>query len=380
MQILLSDIIIIIIKIIKIFLKNLLLLITSLIVSVILIELILYKIGIYNNLSRNKLVASDAIYERPASSILNNLHPDLKIIIRNQYDENGIRSYKNQNTAKLNNIIAFFGDSMTENINIKDELVFINILNDTYKKENIKFINFGVGGYSIDQVFIRYLKYKTLDIKDVYYVFCSNDNTNNGIINFNNKNEYFINKKEINYFFQLIGKLNITYLMIDSFYHARTIFSNKYSNIDKKNYSKILANKFNSIIYKNLNTKNYQENEKIFFNKTLKAFQDEVLKDGRRFFIIILPSKIENESFTGLIIGDEKKYNIINLYKLSSKYDSKYNNLIFKNDTHYNEWGNLYIAGMLQKEFDKIYRLNTNLNKNFIIKKINNLYRVKDVN
>jgi hypothetical protein len=365
---------------IKIFLKNLLLLITSLIVSVILIELILYKIGIYNNLSRNKLVASDAIYERPASSILNNLHPDLKIIIRNQYDENGIRSYKNQNTAKLNNIIAFFGDSMTENINIKDELVFINILNDTYKKENIKFINFGVGGYSIDQVFIRYLKYKTLDIKDVYYVFCSNDNTNNGIINFNNKNEYFINKKEINYFFQLIGKLNITYLMIDSFYHARTIFSNKYSNIDKKNYSKILANKFNSIIYKNLNTKNYQENEKIFFNKTLKAFQDEVLKDGRRFFIIILPSKIENESFTGLIIGDEKKYNIINLYKLSSKYDSKYNNLIFKNDTHYNEWGNLYIAGMLQKEFDKIYRLNTNLNKNFIIKKINNLYRVKDVN
>jgi len=379
-QILLSDIIIIINKMIKIFLKNLLLLITSLIVSVILIELILYKIGIYNNLSRNKLVASDAIYERPASSILNNLHPDLKIIIRNQYDENGIRSYKNQNTAKLNNIIAFFGDSMTENINIKDELVFINILNDTYKKENIKFINFGVGGYSIDQVFIRYLKYKTLDIKDVYYVFCSNDNTNNGIINFNNKNEYFINKKEINYFFQLIGKLNITYLMIDSFYHARTIFSNKYSNIDKKNYSKILANKFNSIIYKNLNTKNYQENEKIFFNKTLKAFQDEVLKDGRRFFIIILPSKIENESFTGLIIGDEKKYNIINLYKLSSKYDSKYNNLIFKNDTHYNEWGNLYIAGMLQKEFDKIYRLNTNLNKNFIIKKINNLYRVKDVN
>ena len=380
MQILLSDIIIIINKMIKIFLKNLLLLITSLIVSVILIELILYKIGIYNNLSRNKLVASDAIYERPASSILNNLHPDLKIIIRNQYDENGIRSYKNQNTAKLNNIIAFFGDSMTENINIKDELVFINILNDTYKKKNIKFINFGVGGYSIDQVFIRYLKYKTLDIKDVYYVFCSNDNTNNGIINFNNKNEYFINKKEINYFFQLIGKLNITYLMIDSFYHARTIFSNKYSNIDKKNYSKILANKFNSIIYKNLNTKNYQENEKIFFNKTLKAFQDEVLKDGRRFFIIILPSKIENESFTGLIIGDEKKYNIINLYKLSSKYDSKYNNLIFKNDTHYNEWGNLYIAGMLQKEFDKIYRLNTNLNKNFIIKKINNLYRVKDVN
>ena len=92
---------------IKIFLKNLLLLITSLIVSVILIELILYKIGIYNNLSRNKLVASDSIYERPTSSILNNLHPDLKIIIRNQYDENGIRIYKNQNTAKLNNIIGF---------------------------------------------------------------------------------------------------------------------------------------------------------------------------------------------------------------------------------------------------------------------------------
>ena len=126
------------------------------------------------------------------------------------------------------------------------------------------------------------------------------------------------------------------------------------------------------VIYKNSNTKNYQENEKIFFNKTLNAFQNEVLKDGRRFFIIIIPSKKENESFTELISGDEKKYNIINLYKLSSEYDSKYNNLKFKNDSHYNEWGNLYIAGMLQKEFDKIYKLNSNFNKNPIIKKINN--------
>ena len=59
-----------------------------------------------------------------------------------------------------------FGDSFTENIAVYKDFEFSNILNQ--KVKNYKFVNYGVGGYSADQVFIRYLKYQDHDIKYIF--------------------------------------------------------------------------------------------------------------------------------------------------------------------------------------------------------------------
>ena len=67
-------------------------------------------------------------------------------------------------------------------------------------KKNL--VNYGVGGYSLDQIFIRYLSFKRHDIEHVYYVFCSNDA---GSVVSNNLIKYIGNEYKI-----LKPKFNVT--------------------------------------------------------------------------------------------------------------------------------------------------------------------------
>ena len=104
--------------------KNIVLLIFSLFFSLFLIEIILIFKGTYVSLTKNKLVPSAALYERPSSSFQKVKHPDLNYLTSNYFDENGVKNYSNIPTNKKKNIIGFFGDSFTENINIKKDFEF----------------------------------------------------------------------------------------------------------------------------------------------------------------------------------------------------------------------------------------------------------------
>ena len=126
--------------------KNIVLLIFSLFFSLFLIEIILIFKGTYVSLTKNKLVPSAALYERPSSSFQKVKHPDLNYLTSNYFDENGVKNYSNIPTNKKKNIIGFFGDSFTENINIKKDFEFSNILNKVTSDHEV--VNYGVGGYA----------------------------------------------------------------------------------------------------------------------------------------------------------------------------------------------------------------------------------------
>ena len=64
--------------------SNLIIIIISTLIGLLIFEFILKLYGRYNHLSEQKLVLSDAIYEKPKSSVLKNEHPDLKIIVLNR--------------------------------------------------------------------------------------------------------------------------------------------------------------------------------------------------------------------------------------------------------------------------------------------------------
>jgi len=86
----------------------------------------------------------------------------------------------------------------------------------------------------------------------------------------------------INYIYQLIGKLNLTYFAIDSFYLIRSLLSKKHSIIDKGNYNSVLANKIYSKFYsKNLKKciNNKDACERNFLN-LLNAFKNVVEKNN----------------------------------------------------------------------------------------------------
>ena len=334
----------------------------SIIIGLIISELFLRIYGKYNDLSKNELVMSSSLYEKPKSSTLINKHPDLNILIENKFDKNSIRNHNQINTEDKKNIVAFFGDSHTENINISNEFQFITLLDNFFKEKN--FVNYGVGGYSLDQIFIRYLNFQKHDIDHVYYVFCSNDAApsivRNNLIKYKNDNDYEILKPKFNLFERIIGKLNLTYFVIDIYYNLRAKIYKKHTNIDISNYSKKLAEK---LYYKSLSRKSFASgnlDNLNLFNKVLKSFKNEVIKNNANFSIIILPLEEENIFFEKMI-DNKEDYNIINLYTTYKKIsDNLKDKIIFKNDSHMNEYGNLLVY-----QFLKELILNKKISKKF---------------
>jgi hypothetical protein len=195
-------------------------------------------------------------------------------------------------------------------------------------------VNYGIGGYAIDSIFLRYNKFKDHDIKYIFYLYFPGDENLSKIIKFDENNNFTINKIKINYFYQLIGKLNITYLVIDSFYVSRSLFYSNHSVINVDNYNQILANK----IAKSKQQKPQAELEE-FFN-ILKKFQEDAERNKVNFTVLIFPTKGSVEFFNTFIKSKNYKINYIIL-------NEELNNnpkLRFKNDAHWNEYGNLEFA------------------------------------
>ena len=247
--------------------------IISIIFAVFLIELILLYFGPYKQLASNKLKPSISVYERPSNSYQKQKHPDLNYISEHYFDSDGVKNDNPRSiiASKHKNIIGFFGDSMIENIFVDPKFNFVNMLNNKIKSNHIA-INFGIGGYSLDQIFLRYLKYSNLEFK---YVFCyinPGDHVTRNIINFDDTGNFEIVPPKFNLFQKIIGKMNISYFLIDIFYKLRAELYENHTEIDKKNYNKVLASRFYRQDY-NLSKKNHYE-----FIKILKVFKSRSRK------------------------------------------------------------------------------------------------------
>jgi len=351
--------------------KNITLLIFSLFFSFFLIEIILIYQGTYVSLTKNKLVPSAALYERPISSFQKTKHPDLNYLNSNYFDENGVKNYSNIPTNEKKNIIGFFGDSFTENININKEFEFSNILNKITTDHDI--VNYGVGGYALDQSFIRYLKYKKNNFKHIFYLFMPGDQiSSSNLIEFKD-NTYLIKEPSISNIFHILGKLNISYLIFDGYYLARSKIFSHHTLINKSNYSSFFANK----IYRGLyNYNKHAELSKWYkellsdskninqFYSLLKNFNDEVKKNGSNFYVLVYPEKEhvlyfkkaikDRENEINYFILDKKLQTSVKTKKDNGSYVYIKTNLEFKNDNHWNEYGNLEFVKYLLNIFNEL--------------------------
>jgi hypothetical protein len=345
--------------------KNLGLVIASLLLSILLIEIILKIQNKYNYLTKNELIASDSVYERPFNSKQKHKHPDLNYIIQNYFDMDGVKNFSKIETSQKKNLIGMFGDSFIENIAVDRIFEYSTLLNENIN--NYQVINYGIGGYSAELAFLRYLKYQDKhDLKYVFYMFFPGDQKSKSLINFHKNGSFEVKKNKINLFIKLISKLNLTYFLIDIFYKIRSFLFEDHSLIDINNYSQVLANR--------IAKKNYNElkEDSEYFYKLLNAFQNEVKKNNGKFFVIIFPDKNNINYFEKTI----KNYNLkINYFILDSElaYSKE---LFFINDGHWNEKGNLLFAKNLEKIFDNSgIHFNKKIDENIIIFNINNYYK-----
>jgi len=350
--------------------KNIFLLILSILFSLFLVEVFLLFSGKYKNLTKNNLKPSLAIYERANSSIQKHKHPDLDYTITNFFDADGVKNFDKKNTSDKKNIIGIFGDSFVENIAVDKKFEYSNLLNELMINNTV--VNYGTGGYSADQVFIRYLKYKDHDIKHVFFLLMPGDQgfSTNSI--FKDDGTYTIPQPELNLFYQILGKLNITYLIIDVYYYAKSLFSENYTYTKKESYNSVLANK----IYKKFYNKGLKKCEYDIFDENcmknlsnlLMIFKKEVEDNGAKFHVLLYPNKDHFAYF----------YKVIKLKNINLNYFYLENNLesgsiingkkiSFINDDHWNEYGSYEFAKNLINFFVEvgIEIKNNNFNVNF---------------
>ena len=87
--------------------KNLGLIIASLLLSILLIEIILKIQNKYNYLTKNELIASQSVYERPFNSKQKHKHPDLNYIIENYFDIDGVKNFSKIETSSQVYLFCF---------------------------------------------------------------------------------------------------------------------------------------------------------------------------------------------------------------------------------------------------------------------------------
>ncbi len=357
--------------------KNLFLLFFSILIPFVILEIALIFFGKFQNLTNQNLIPSEALYERSVSSVHYYKHPDLDYIIQNNYDRDGVKNNKTESTSEKKNIIAFFGDSMTENVGVNTKFEFSNVLNNFVSNYNI--VNYGIGGYSADQVFIRFLKYKHHDIKYIFYLLMPGDEVFSTKSKFNDDETYNIHEPNLNIFFRLIGKLRLTYFFIDGYNRLKSLMNESYSIINTKNYNSILSNKlYQKFYHKGSENCRFFINEKDKVNcqkkllNLLKIFNKEAKLNNMEFFVLVYPDLNFISYFKEAV---NMKKNEINYFILDSNlaYNKK---MIFKNpiDNHWNEYGNIFYAQNILNIFSKINLNNKIINLNEFQKKIDLFY------
>ena len=368
--------------------RNLFLIVFSIILSLTITEFFLSKIGKYKNLTKNNLVPSPAIYERSFSSTQVYDHPDLKYKVISKFDKDGVKNFDQTTTSEKKNIIALFGDSFTENIAIDKNFEYSFLLNNHIQGYQV--VNYGVGGYSADQVFIRFLKYKNHNIEHVFYLFYPNDQYLKTKSKFIEDGSYKINNPDINLFFKAIGKLNLTYLAIDIYYYLKSKLKKSYTLTNIENYNSILSDKLYQKFYNTSEIKcdyfddyfkttsydfNFDDCSKNFLN-LMSIFKNEVEKINAKFYILVFPDN-KNLAFFQNIVNQKKDYfdyyildkNLIGGSIINGK------KINFKNDPHWNEYGNLYFAYNLSEIFKKIKIASKKIDLDNKIKEIDNFYK-----
>src|SRR5262245_23771213 len=206
-------------------LKNSILIVLAVALSLVVAEVALRMEGRYHDLASQVLVPSQAIWERPTNRIELGDHPDLNVPIEIRFDRDGVRNHSELSTSEKRSIIAVFGDSFVENRRIEDRFSFTSILDEAVRPR-ARVVNYGVDGYGLDQSYLRYKKYENHDIHDVVYVFCENDLRNlyeTGLTEMTQNGDIAFNVPRNNLFYRLMGRFHVTYLVISAYHKARAL-------------------------------------------------------------------------------------------------------------------------------------------------------------
>jgi hypothetical protein len=386
----------------KYYLLNIAIISVSTLVGLLIVEAILVFRGDYNYQLTRNLKPSNTIYKRYANTVEYRQHPDLKFDIPIIYDSFGIRNSQLSSPSSMQNVTGVFGDSFTENRRLPEEFSFTWLMNLFFENEKKNIYNFGVDGFGLEQSYQLYLNMaEKIDFEHIIYVFCENDLRNTYELRLfafdadgNPVNRIDSGDIKIDLYSRKLvsslAKLRITYLLIESWlvitgaYHASVQpflnekLLNKFSNNARKLHREKLADYMAmqivpEIISDNISPTTLKVSE--HFIKILLAFKNTVEQRGAKFTVAVLPREIDRK-VARKVMTEEILKNTVFLQKFVEEDAVGGFSSRFKNDCHWNEFGNLAAAMTLipflsDKDTDSNLQGFFDLNKQRIIELYN---------
>ena len=294
------------------------------------------------------------------------------------------------NKIKYNKIkYASFGDSFVFCRFVKNQYTW----QEQIDKNNTKIMNFGVGNYGLDQIYLKYKKHKIpKNIKNIFIGFvpetlsrclCSwkhyhefnniygfkpkfllikNNlklvrNPIKNIYSFEDMDKRIKRLKKQEYFYKnkfIKHKFYFPYLYTffkNPIFNTKLIFFSAYKLLNSNN------DKLHDLIIK----KNCRENDNLFLdnkNKTfLKKLINQIIKLGKqrkqKIIFLIFPQKydleLKNNNYSNFFLNFNKQIKIIDFTQVFKKYDLNKIYLPGKYGGHLSNFGNLIVAKTLKK-------------------------------
>lgn len=342
--------------------KNLSLLLFSILVGLIVSELVLIALGKYDDLVEQGLKPSNTVYTRYQNNQEERDHPDLHYPIEIMFDRNGIRNHTGVPTDEFKDPVGFFGDSFTENRRIEDRFSVSSILNELLGSPRV--INFGVENFGLEQSFQRYLNFEDrIPLEYVVYIFCANDLDDlNKVHLFDIEGEgILVNRVENrpistkHWILSKLGRLRLTYLVVESAYRLRGKWNETTQNDLNERLYDALEERFRdhriqpehyftpidqALLQENISDQTIHLMEK--FNFILSAWDKRVAANGAGFSVVVLPGNIDQFVFRELRqLNQDNSIDVVYLPKAHEAIGLGRYSSYFGKDHHWNEVGNL---------------------------------------
>jgi len=320
--------------------------------------------------------AADSQYGTSATRIWTRLpntrylrpHPDSNrphLVIHNNL---GLHQHRNIPPETLQGAVnvAFFGDSFVENLRLPSPCAFTEpldyLLNLGDRRFNV--LNFGVDGYGTDQAYLAYHEFPARERLDqVFYVFCSNDVRNireSHLFDLDPGGKLVTRPAHASSWgVRLLSRFHLTYLVIEVY---DTLANRSRDRLDLPAFIEHERHKQSADLLRMEN--DFRENRTSpeladtlrLMDTILRRWQREVEAHGGRFHVVILP--VESERFavahftnTGFPVIDLGA-GIDALAPAAGRHS-----LVFQNDGHWNEYGNMLAAMCLRQRIGALQGL-----------------------
>jgi hypothetical protein len=301
------------------------------------------------------------IWARTPNTRYTRLHPDTERphpVIHNNF---GLRQHRNFPPESLRDAVnvAFFGDSFTENPRVAAPCAFTEPLDYLLNLggQSFNVLNFGVDGYGPDQAYLAYREFPQRErLSDVLYVFCSND-----VRNIRESNLFDLAPdgalsiqpaRRSSWGVRLLARFHLTYLVIET---LDTLGNRSKDRLDLPAFIAHQRHRQSADLLRLEN--DFRENRTSsdltatlqLMQAILRQWQHEVEAHGGRFHVVILPVASERFAMTWFTAAGfpvlDLGTGIEALAPVSIRPP-----IVFRNDGHWNEYGNMLAAMQLRQQ------------------------------